>query len=83
MSVVETALEFWKNMTVAERDELLKKLEDAMGGGLSEWQETPREVFTNTPDFNSLPSDLCGHLFLSLTSDGFSAKKFADLLNKL
>lgn len=83
MSIVETASEFWKTMTVAEREELLKKLEDTMSDGSSEWQETPREVFTNTPDFNSLPSDLCGHLLISLTSDGFSAEKFSDLLNKL
>ncbi len=83
MGTIETASEFWEATTVAEREELLRKLENAMNGGLSEWQETPREVFANTPDFNSLQSDLCGHLLISLTPNGFSAEKFADFLNKL
>lgn len=83
MSIVEITSEFWKNMTVVEREELLKKLKDAMSGGSSEWQETPREVFANTPDSNSLPGDLCGHLLISLTSAGFSAEKFTDWLKLL
>lgn len=77
MSFVASAAESWSLMRPRTRLELLSRLKEIMGCEEFLWDEVPVEVLADTPDFNSLPGDLCGHLFWSLTESGLTADRFA------
>lgn len=83
MSAVGKAKRAWENLTVAERRSVLKALGEAMSKKTSQWQEIPIEALVHIPDFDSLPSDLCGHLLISLTTRGFSSEKFTRFFERL
>lgn len=75
MSAVGRAGDAWFDLTVREREELLSGMHQAMGG-VSVWDDVPIEVFANTPDFESLPPDLAGHLLIAHTPTGYSLEEF-------
>lgn len=76
MDFRDTCAERWRMMRVKERRELLEKLRESMEYYPALWKEEPIEVLANLPDFDILPSDLCGHLILALDKSGFSVEKF-------
>lgn len=82
MNRIQWCTYHWYRLSVAKRQELLETMLDTMGED-PVWDEIPAEALANTPDFDSLPSDLMGHLMIAVQKTGFSTKQFAATLATL
>ena len=80
MSICGACGNAWFLLTVTERRELLCGMYEVVGSA-SVWDGVPIEVFVDTPDFDSLPHDLCGHLLLASTPTGYSIAEFRSRLS--
>lgn len=76
MSFVSQCSFEWAKMAPAERLKLLDGLKAKMASQPDIWDGTPPEAMADTADFNSLPSDLQGHLMLALGERGLTVEQF-------
>jgi len=76
MSFVSQCSFEWARMAPAERLKLLDGLAAKMASQPGIWDGVPAEAMADTADFNSLPSDLQGHLMFALGERGLSVEQF-------
>ncbi|OHA06632.1 MAG: hypothetical protein A2934_01020 [Candidatus Sungbacteria bacterium RIFCSPLOWO2_01_FULL_47_10] len=75
MSILSHCKKLWESATVPNRKKFLEQMAQAMGNPANVWNEVPLWALANIPDFDSLPSDLCGHLLVACTESGFDSEK--------
>ncbi|MDP3947331.1 MAG: hypothetical protein Q8Q41_01415 [bacterium] len=76
MSFVSRCSFEWARMAPAERLKLLDGLRAAMESRPDLWDWTPPEAMADTADYNSLPTDLQGHLIFALGERGLTVEEF-------
>lgn len=78
MSFVSQCSFHWARMAPAERLKLLDGLKAKMKSQPDIWDGVPVEAMADTPDFDSLPSDLQGHLMFAFGERGLTVEQFVD-----